>query len=203
MGHSGRARRSACRHRLPQGSTQAPRTPRRYANAGKPIHNLGGDGMTNLPLRVTINRIGEPTLEEYGLAKTPVDTPEASAQFWNSTVAIRQEHEHDKENLVVILLSTRLRPLAWNLVALGSANECTAHPREILRPAVVVGAYAFVLLHNHPSGDPSPSHADRRLTSSLREGASIMQINFIDHVIIGDAQLGHSGFFSFRNAGLL
>lgn len=159
--------------------------------------------MKNLPLRVTINRIGEPSLEEYGLAKTPVDTPEAAARFWSCAIASRPEHEADKENLAVILLSTRLRPLGWNLVALGSTNECTAHPREIFRPAVVAGAYAFVLLHNHPSGNPAPSEADRRLTSKLREGASLLQINFLDHVVIGTAQEEHPGFFSFRNAGLL
>jgi len=59
------------------------------------------------------------------------------------------------------------------------------------------------VMHNHPSGDPSPSTADRSLTARLKEGASFLQINLIDHIIIGNGDGGRLPFFSFREAGLI
>ncbi len=108
-----------------------------------------------------------------------------------------------RESLRVILLDTKLRLLLVEEVALGSINECVAHPREIFRPAIIHSAYALVLVHNHPSGDPQPSAADRRLTSALRESATLLQINLIDHMIFGSPDGGRQPYFSFRDAGLL
>jgi DNA repair protein RadC len=108
-----------------------------------------------------------------------------------------------RESLRVILLDTKLRLLLVEEVALGSINECVAHPREIFRPAIIHCAYSLVLVHNHPSGDPQPSAADRRLTSALREAASLLQINLMDHMILGSADGGRLPYFSFRDAGLL
>jgi DNA repair protein RadC len=108
-----------------------------------------------------------------------------------------------RESLRVILLDTKLRLLLVEEVALGSINECVAHPREIFRPAIIHCAYSLVLVHNHPSGDPQPSAADRRLTSALREAASLLQINLMDHMILGSPDGGRQAYFSFRDAGLL
>jgi len=108
-----------------------------------------------------------------------------------------------RESLRVILLDTKLRLMLVEEVALGSINECVAHPREIFRPAIIHCAYSLVLVHNHPSGDPQPSAADRRLTSALREAAALLQINLMDHMILGSADGGRQPYFSFRDAGLL
>ena len=108
-----------------------------------------------------------------------------------------------RESLRVILLDTKLRLMHIEEIALGSINECVAHPREIFRPAIIHCAYSFVLVHNHPSGDPQPSGADRRLTASLREAAAMLQINLMDHMILGSADGGRLPYFSFRDAGLL
>jgi len=108
-----------------------------------------------------------------------------------------------QESLRLILLDTKLRLIRMDEIALGTINECIAHPREIFRPAIVHSAYAIVLVHNHPSGDPEPSHADRRLTSTLREAASLLQIQLMDHVILGSAEGGRLPYFSFRDAGLI
>jgi DNA repair protein RadC len=105
--------------------------------------------------------------------------------------------------LRAILLDTKLRLMLVEEIASGSINECVAHPREIFRPAIIHSAYALVVVHNHPSGDPQPSGADRRLTSSLREAASLLQINLIDHMILGSSDGGRLPYFSFRDAGLL
>lgn len=108
-----------------------------------------------------------------------------------------------RESLRVVLLDTKLRLMLIEEVSSGSINECVAHPREIFRPAIIHSAYAVVVVHNHPSGDPQPSGADRRLTASLREAAALLQINLIDHMIMGSPDDGRLPYFSFRDAGLL
>lgn len=108
-----------------------------------------------------------------------------------------------RESLRVVLLDTKLRLMLVEEVSSGSINECVAHPREIFRPAIIHSAYAVIVLHNHPSGDPQPSGADRRLTSALREAAGLLQINLMDHMILGSSDGGRMPYFSFRDAGLL
>jgi DNA repair protein RadC len=88
-------------------------------------------------------------------------------------------------------------------ISLGSLNECIAHPREIFRQALVHSAFAVAVVHNHPSGDPSPSAADYRITRSLKEGAYFLQINLIDHVILGSPDGGRVPYFSFKEAGVI
>jgi hypothetical protein len=74
---------------------------------------------------------------------------------------------------------------------------------DIFRPVIGQSAYAFVLVHNHPSGDASPSEADMRLTRRLAEGARLLQINLLDHVIVGQPFDGRPGYFSFKEAGTI
>ena len=131
------------------------------------------------------------------------DAPASVRDLWQSHVTTAQWFDEQKEALVVFLLDTKLRCIGFNLVSLGTLNESTAHPREIFRPAIIAGCYAIALAHNHPSGQPDPSSADRRLTSNLREAASILQVNLIDHVIVGRPENGSQGYFSFSEAGLL
>ena len=157
----------------------------------------------NLPLKVVLSRIGEPTPEEHRASSIALDNAQAIFDFWQSVIGSKPDFEPEKENLIAILLDAKLRPKGYHLVALGSLNECTAHPREIFRPVIVQNSFAFVLAHNHPSGVPQPSEADRRLTAKLRDGAELLQISFIDHVVIGKHSPDHPPFYSFRNAGLL
>jgi len=142
--------------------------------------------------------VGEPLLAHYGASRAPLDEPAKAFEFWQTVVATEPAFEADKEHLVAILLDTKLRPTGYHVVSVGSLNEAVAHPREILRAAVVASAYGIVLMHNHPSGDPAPSEADRRVTSRVRDGADLLQIRFLDHVIAGE-----STHFSFREAGLV
>jgi DNA repair protein RadC len=108
-----------------------------------------------------------------------------------------------KESLRVILLNTKLQLVRIEEVSLGSLNQSVAHPREIFRPAIVHSAYGFVLVHNHPSGDPTPSRADRALTRTVHDAARLMDINFMDHIIIGAPGEGRDGYYSFKENGLL
>jgi len=127
-----------------------------------------------------------------------LDSPEKIFEvFGQEFLALRTE------SLRLILLDTKLRLIRMEEISSGTINETLAHPREIFRPAIIHSAYAIILVHNHPSGDPQPSQADRRLTSALKEAAALLQINFIDHVILGRATGGNPPYFSFRDAGLL
>jgi DNA repair protein RadC len=102
-----------------------------------------------------------------------------------------------QEVVRVVLLDARNRCITKVDISKGTVNQSLAHPREILRPAIIHPAYAFVMVHNHPSGDPTPSEADLQITKRVAAAARILQINFLDHVIVGQ------GFFSFQEAGLL
>jgi len=127
-----------------------------------------------------------------------LDTPERVFDaFGKEFMALRQE------SLRVLLLDAKLRLIRSEEITRGSVSECMAHPREIFRQAMIHSAYAVVVLHNHPSGDPAPSAADIRITRSLREAASLLQINLIDHIILGSSDGGRVPYYSFKEAGHL
>jgi DNA repair protein RadC len=108
-----------------------------------------------------------------------------------------------KESLRVVLLDTRLRLLRVEEIALGTISECLAHPREVFRPALIHSAFAVILAHNHPSGDPSPSAADIQMSRRMGEAAKVLQIRLLDHVIIGSPDGGRPPYYSFKEAGVL
>ncbi len=115
----------------------------------------------------------------------PLTRPQDAADYWHAHLATGDWFDPEKEHLVVLLLDTKLKIKAWSLVSVGSLNESIAHPREIFRAAVAAAAYGVVVMHNHPSGQTEPSHADRRLTSRLEECGRILDIHVLDHVIVG------------------
>jgi len=109
------------------------------------------------------------------------------------------------EKFWVLSLNRKNRLLRCKAVTSGTATASLVHPREVFREAIRNSASALVCAHNHPSGDPSPSQADIRATRQLREAAKVIQLDLLDHVIIGQQEhdpLG-SGFYSFAEAGLL
>lgn len=108
-----------------------------------------------------------------------------------------------QEKLVVVLLNTKLHMQAYVEISVGTVSETLAHPREILHPVISRNAYAFFLMHNHPSGEPSPSRADTQLTKRVTEASDLMQVRFIDHVIIGRPGEGRLPYYSFREGGML
>lgn len=156
-----------------------------------------------LPLRIVIKRIGPKVKSEQSYATEPCDSAERVYSFWRDVVSRRPEHEEDKEQLISILLNSKLVPVAYHVVSIGCLNETLAHMREIFRPAIILAAYGFILVHNHPSGDPNPSQSDHHLTKRVRENAALLEIRFIDHVVVGEPRTGLPSYFSFREAGLL
>lgn len=137
-------------------------------------------------------------LARESLSKSKIDSPELVYELLGSEMRALS-----KESLRVILLDTKYHLMRIEEVSLGSLNESIAHPREIFRPAMIWSAYAVIIAHNHPSGDPTPSEADHRLTRRLAEAAQLLQITLLDHVIIGSPNDGKPSFYSFKEAGIL
>lgn len=88
------------------------------------------------------------------------------------------------EAVWVVLLDSRLRNMGQLEISRGSVAGSIAHPREILKPVILRQAYGFLLLHNHPSGDPAPSAADMALTRRLSRLAKDLHVGFLDHLVI-------------------
>ncbi len=106
--------------------------------------------------------------------------------------------QYKQEVLFVILRDIRGRVVHYEIVGIGTLSEVLVHPREVFYPAVRHRAHSLIVVHNHPSGDPTPSSADFELTRHLLQSSRIMGINLDDHLI-----LGHQTFTSFRETGLL
>ena len=90
-----------------------------------------------------------------------------------------------QETFQILCLDTKNNLMNQHMITLGLVDASLVHPREVLRPAIVESAGALVLVHNHPSGDPTPSAEDIRITKQLIQAARIVDIRLLDHVIIG------------------
>ncbi|MBC9888460.1 MAG: DNA repair protein RadC [Opitutae bacterium] len=109
------------------------------------------------------------------------------------------------EKFWTLCLNRKNRLIREIEVTSGTASSSLVHPREVFKEAIRSGSSAIIVFHNHPSGDPTPSQADIQVTRKLREAARIVDIDFIDHVVIGNpGQDPRSvGFYSFKDAGFL
>lgn len=163
----------------------------------KEIVSIRGIGAAKAIQLVAAFGLGQRLAHER-LSRQKLDSPE----IVHDLVAAEMRALH-KESLRVILLDTRYHLLRMEEVSLGSVNESIAHPRDVFRPAVISAAYAVIVVHNHPSGDPSPSQSDHSLTRRLAEAAELLQIKLLDHIIIGAPAEGRLPYFSFREAGVL
>ncbi len=103
-----------------------------------------------------------------------------------------------KEYFRIVLLNTKNQIISVEDVSVGSLNSSIVHPREIFNHPVKKSAASILLVHNHPSGDPSPSQEDLEVTKRLMEAGSILGIQVLDHLIVGDGR-----YLSFKEEGLL
>ncbi|WP_035614578.1 DNA repair protein RadC [Haloferula sp. BvORR071] len=132
------------------------------------------------------------------IGRQPLDAPEIIYRTFAPQLAWLRH-----EKLIVALLDTRLRHEGTVEISSGNLNETVAHPRDVLKPVITRGAYGFVLIHNHPSGDPSPSKADEIFTRRIIDAADLMQVKFLDHLIVGRPDAGREPYFSFREVGIV
>lgn len=99
--------------------------------------------------------------------------------------------DRKKEHLYTVLLDAKQRIIAKELISVGSLTQSFAHPREVFRPAIKAAAHSLILVHNHPSGDSSPSDEDLKLTRQLIKSGALLGIKVLDHVIVG-----HNNYWS-------
>lgn len=126
-----------------------------------------------------------------------LDTPERVAELFRE-----ETREFRVEVFQVLLLNTRRRLIRVERLSQGTLDTLLVHPREVFRAAISANAAALIVLHNHPSGDPTPSEADIRVTRDLIRAGQLLKIDVLDHVILGQAsQERPRDFVSLRELG--
>lgn len=156
-----------------------------------------GIGMAKASTLCAAFELGARALRET-LARRPLNTPEDIYDYL--TTAMRWK---DKETVLVLLLDAQCRLIKPVEISTGTLNESIAHPRDILRPAIIHNAYGFILAHNHPSGNPAPSQADDTLTGRIRESAKLLGVRFLDHIIIGKPTATvQRNYYSYNSYGM-
>ena len=123
---------------------------------------------------------------------------DAVLDYCRTTMAHRE-----LEQFRVLYLDRKNVLIADEEQAKGTVDHVPVYPREVAKRALELNASAMILVHNHPSGDPAPSRADRELTRRVRDAAALMQLRFVDHLVIGRPAAGRQPWFSFREAGEL
>lgn len=161
------------------------------------LQSAPGLGLAKAAQLVAAFELGARAAREH-VRHAPLDAPERIHSLFGPQLAWLGQ-----EKLIVALVNARLDHIATEEISTGTLTETSAHPREILRAVILRNAFGFVLIHNHPSGDPTPSDADCRFTKRLNDAADLLKVRFIDHVIIGRPGEGREGYFSFREAGLV
>jgi DNA repair protein RadC len=126
-------------------------------------------------------------------------TPQSAVDYWRTHVEHSDYYNPEVECLIVLHLNTRRRIKGHHLVAIGILDAILAHPREVFRAPIIAAASAIVLMHNHPSGEPTPSEADIKVTRDLIRAGQLMKIEVLDHVVIGKPRhlsLKEMGYFA-------
>jgi DNA repair protein RadC len=126
-----------------------------------------------------------------------LDTPEAVANLMREDTRVR-----NVETFQVLLLNTRRRLIDVAKIADGTLDTILVHPREVFKPAIAANAAAIILLHNHPSGEATPSEADIKVTRDLIRAGQLLKIEVLDHIILGRAtQERPKDYVSLRELG--
>jgi DNA repair protein RadC len=139
-------------------------------------------------------------IREEAVAEAPLlDNPGAVADLLRDGEDVRET-----ERMQVLMVTVRRRLIRVHTVADGLLDQILVHAREVFRPAITANAHAIILAHNHPSGDPTPSEPDIRVTRELIRAGRLLKIEVLDHVILGRRSAGcPSGYVSMMQLGLL
>jgi DNA repair protein RadC len=122
-------------------------------------------------------RISRSTLEQTVTVRTPEDAAKL----------VREDLRYlQKEHFVVLFLNTKNHVIAQETLSIGSLNASIVHPREVFKAAIKRSSASIICIHNHPSGDPTPSPEDIQITKRLSESGKIIGIELLDHIVIAD-----------------
>uniref|UniRef100_UPI001CD44CAC JAB domain-containing protein n=1 Tax=Geomonas agri TaxID=2873702 RepID=UPI001CD44CAC len=116
----------------------------------------------------------------------------SASQVFDTFSFLRHE---TKEHFIALHLDGKNRIVCCDLVSTGSLNQSIVHPRELFKTALLSSAAAVILLHNHPTGDPTPSTEDLEVTRRLKDAGDLVGIRILDHIVIGDS------YYSFAERG--
>ena len=167
----------------PYRSTKAPETMKHHSHT-LPL-------FTSEAATVTIPRYGIRLVRESQIIYTKGITGAEMVVDLCHTIGLQ---ERASEELHVFYLNTKNDVIGMELVSKGTLNASLVHPREVYKGALLANANAIMVVHNHPSGNPEPSRADKEVTTKLIQAGNILDINLLDHLIIGNNQ--HFSFFA-------
>ena len=126
------------------------------------------------------------------------ETPRQVVDYWRLHIATAPHFTPECECMAVLLLNTRKRVKGHQLLSIGTMDTILVHPREVFRCAIIAAAACIVVIHNHPSGESTPSEADIKVTRDLIRAGQLLKIELIDHVVIGNrnhSSLRELGYF--------
>lgn len=138
--------------------------------------------------QVAIRMVEQPPL----YSKEPMNNPDAAIRVMNEFLS-----QMDRELFCIVNLQADLTPINMNIVSVGSLNEALINPREIFKSAILSNAHSMMLIHNHPSGNLTPSTSDIQTTARMQELGELMGISLVDHIITGR----DGNYYSFRDKG--
>jgi DNA repair protein RadC len=145
------------------------------------LRRVGGVGRARATQVLAAVELGRRTLMRAAAARPRLRTPGDVAAY-----LLPQYGSASVEQFGIVMLDTKQRIIRIRVLSLGSLDSTIVHPREVFREAASASAAAIVLFHNHPSGDPTPSDDDLRLTARLVSAGVVMGIDVVDHLILGE-----------------
>jgi DNA repair protein RadC len=158
------------------------------------VKGVGRDKAVTLAAGFALARKMAEELRQEG---PTLDTPERIADLLREA-----NRNYEVEHFQAVLLNTRRKLIRVDQVSQGTLDTILVHPREVFKTAIAANAAAIVLAHNHPSGDPTPSEADIKVTRDLIRAGQLLKIDVLDHVIIGRAsQERPKDYVSLRELG--
>jgi len=143
------------------------------------IKGVGRDKAVTLMAAFTLAR---KMAEDLRIQAPVVDTPEAVANLMREETRLREV-----EKFQIVMLNTRRRLIRVAPISDGTLDTILVHPRDVFKSAIAANAAAIILVHNHPSGDPTPSEADIKVTRDLIRAGQLLKIEVLDHIILGHA----------------
>lgn len=157
------------------------------------LSRVAGIGKAKAAQLLAAVELGRRTLTHAPRTRVQLRTPRDAAAFLMPAFGSRPV-----EHFGVVLLDTRHRVLRTTVLTIGGLNATVVQPRDVFREAARGGAAAVVIFHTHPSGDPCPSHDDVELTRRLVAAGTLMGIDVVDHIVLGDVR-----YCSFKETGRL
>lgn len=145
------------------------------------LMEINGIGLSKASRIIAALELGKRLSKQETMNNMSLTSPDSVANYLF-------DHFRDsyREEFLILILDTKNKIKASKTVSIGSINQTLVHPREVFRFAITNNANSIILSHNHPSGDPSPSHEDILITKRLQEAGKLIGIKVLDHIIIGN-----------------